>query len=84
MYSVQTHHLAPAEIQPSHARIMITRLPIKVLPSIQMQMLNLGTLTQPLADVHVIQGLGVLVKQVRVALDFRQTSYLVDIDQARL
>lgn len=49
-----------------------------------MQMLNLRTLTQPLTNIHVVQGLAILIKQVGVALSLRQTNHLVQINKARL
>lgn len=63
---------------------MVTRLAVIVLPSVQVQVLDLGMIGQPPANVHVVQGLAVLVKQVRVALDRGKTSDLVGVKQARL
>jgi hypothetical protein len=46
--------------------------------------LDLRALSEPLADVHVVQGLAVLVKKVRVALSLGQANHLVEVDEAGL
>jgi hypothetical protein len=57
-YTSCSHHFsAPAKVQLGHARVMIARLVIVILPSIQMQMLDLGAFAQPFANKHVVQGL---------------------------
>lgn len=61
---------------------MVADLVIVILPGIQMQMLILGVPVQSLAYIHVIQLLGVHVKQIRVSLHGINSNNFVKISEA--
>lgn len=61
---------------------MVADLVIVILPGIQMQMLILGVPVQSLAHIHVIQLLGIHVKQICISLHRIDSDNFVKISEA--
>ena len=62
---------------------MVANLTRLVLPGVDVHVLILDTLAQLLADEHVVKGLAVAVKQVRVSLCHGDLGSIVNVNETR-
>lgn len=74
---------AAADIQLGDAGVVVADLVVVVLPRVEVEVLVLGTLAEGRADKHVVEGLGVLVEEVSVALLNRHVNDVIHVDEAR-
>lgn len=74
---------AATDIQESDAGVVVAHLVVVVLPGVEVEVLILGRPLESRAHEHVVEGLGVLVEQVGVALGRGDVGHIIEVKETR-
>lgn len=74
---------AATDVQVGDTGVMVADLIIVVLPRVEVEVLVFGAFLDARADVHMIEGLGVHIEEVSVALLNRNVGDIVEVEEAR-
>jgi hypothetical protein len=72
---------ATAKVELGNTRVVVANLVVVVLPRVEVKVLVEGTATDRRADEHVVEGLAVVVEQVRVAVGGFDADNLLQVDK---